>query len=74
MTLAQDEKAYEAWSGYLYQTYYYPRDQIDNLSNDFTTRGRNIPQNDRDMLKNIIIVKRFAYNCQSLMSRWCLKM
>jgi len=54
--LAEDEKSYENWEGHLYQTYYYPKEQIDYVNNDVSVRGRKVPKSDRDMLKNIIFV------------------
>lgn len=48
--------AYLAWDGHIYHKYYYPTNQIDLVNNKETARGRKVPRNDREFLKNVLYV------------------
>jgi len=54
--LAEDDMAYLAWDGHIYHKYYYPTNQIDLVNNKETARGRMVPRNDREFLKNVLYV------------------
>lgn len=57
--IGEDNRSHEHWNGHLYHTYYYPKEQIDYFGTDVSIRGKNIPKNDRDLIKNNIYVNFF---------------